>query len=292
MSRRTTDAYAAALQYVNDNIIELNGRGIIIDFEKAMRAGIRKVSPNIPILGCWFHFAQALRRKMASFPNLFTLIRNNPAAKVIFRKFQSLALLPYDKINDAFVYLLREALQEKKMKEFSPFIAYFKKEWMEIVKPEYFSVFGKDVRTTGSAEAFNGKLNKKFRTHPSFYNFVESLQREELCKTDEFHRHAQGKEPKDRRKNFYVRRDEMIKAYSEKLTNSDINYKFFLNAMSNDENKVFFDENEMFIESDENVRSNEPKENEQQTDYADDENTMAGVESVCSNPIVDVRAQK
>lgn len=75
--------------------------------------------------------------------------RKNKKAKIIFRKFQCLALLPYDKINDAFVYLLREALNEHNFKEFSPFIAYFKKEWLEIVKPQFFSVFDEEVRTTG-----------------------------------------------------------------------------------------------------------------------------------------------
>lgn len=166
----------------------------------------------------------------------------------------------------------------KEMKEFSPFINYFKKEWMEIVKPEYFSVFGEDVRTTGSAEAFNGKLNKKFRTHPNFYNFVESLQREELCKTDEFHRHVHGKNPKESRKPMYVRRDNKIKEYSEQLRNSKINYKIFLNIISNDENKIFYDENDMFIDDDELVRSDVPEENEQQADCANDENSKDELE--------------
>lgn len=259
MSRRTTNAYKAALQYVNENIIELKGNGIIIDFEKAMRAALRKVSPNIPILGCWFHFCQALRRKMASMEHLLALIKDNPDAKNIFRKFQCLALLPNDKIKDAFVYLLREALEEKKIKEFAPFISYFKKEWMEIVGPEYFSVFDKDVRTTGSAEAFNGKLNKKFRTHSSFLNFVESLQREELSKTDEFQRHILGIKQPDRRKKFYVRREEMIQELAEKLKNSKINYKHYLNTISNEENKILYGEDEIFYRDGENVRETDPE---------------------------------
>lgn len=245
MTRRTTDAYVAALQYVNDNIINLNGRGIIIDFERAMRASLKKVAPNLPILGCWFHFAQALRRRMASMKSLFELIKKNHDAKIIFRKFQCLALLPHEEIKNAFVHLLREALDEKNFKEFSLFIAYFKKEWLESVTPEYFSVFDQDVRTTGSAEAFNGKLNKKFRTHPSFFNFVESLQREELSKTDEFNRHVHGTLQPDRRKIFYIRRHEMIAEYSKKLKDSEINYKCFLNLMSNEENKIFYDEDQM-----------------------------------------------
>lgn len=279
MTHRTIDAYTAALTYVNENIIELNGRGIIIDFEKAMRAGLKKVAPNLPILGCWFHFAQALRRKMASFSNMFALIKKNQDAKIIFRKFQCLALLPYEKIKDAFVHLLREALMEKKFKEFSPFIDYFKKEWMEIVKPEYFSVFDKDVRTTGSAEAFNGKLNKKFQTHAKFFNFVESLQKEELCKADEFHRHISGIKQSDRRKNFYVRRNEMIKEYSKKLRDSEINYKYFLNIMSNDENKIFYDEDQM-LDFTELTQTKAPKLIDEQEsadesgDYTDDSNSV------------------
>lgn len=86
MTRRTTEAYVAALKYVNDNIFELIGRGIIIDFEKAMRSSLKKVSP-MPVYGCWFHFAQALRRKMKSMSDLYELIRNNEDAKILFRKF-------------------------------------------------------------------------------------------------------------------------------------------------------------------------------------------------------------
>lgn len=264
MTNRTTDAYVAALKYVNDHLLEINGSGIIIDFEKAMRAAVKKVAPNIPILGCWFHFCQALRRQMASMKNLLALTKENFDAKLIFRKFQCLALLPYDKIKDGFVYLLREALNENEFKEFAPFIDYFKKEWMQIVTPEYFSVWDTNVRTTGTAEAFNRKLNNKFRTHPSFYNFVESLQREELCKTDEFYRHVNGKIQPDTRKNFYVHRNEMIIKYSEKLKNGELNYKHFLNVMSNNNNKIFFDEDQIL--DDEDVRDTESEVSDSETE--------------------------
>lgn len=248
MTRRTTAAYVAALEYVNKEIIALKGRGIIIDFESAMRASLSIVAPDLPIYGCWFHFCQALRRMMASMKPLHTLIRTNQDAKYIFRKFQCLALLPYDKMNDAFVFLLREALNDFKFNEYAPFIAYFKSQWMEKVKPNYFSVFNQAVRTTGSAEAFNGKLNKKFRTHGSFFNFVENLQNEELTKCDEFSRHISGHLQPDRRKPFYLQRAELIEKISHKLQSSEINYKYFLNVLSNEDNNVFYDEEQMFTD--------------------------------------------
>lgn len=64
MNRRTTEAYVNALKFVHENLIELVGKGIIIDFESAMRAALKVVVPNLPILGCLFHHIQALQRKM------------------------------------------------------------------------------------------------------------------------------------------------------------------------------------------------------------------------------------
>lgn len=277
MTHRTTEAYVAALNYVNENIFPLIGRGIIIDFEKAMRASIKTVAPNLPIYGCWFHFAQALRRKMASMKDLFDLIRKDKNAKLIFRKFQCLALLPAHSIMDAFVFLLHEALREHNFKEFAPFISYFKKEWLEIVKPIHFSVFDQEVRTTGSAEAYNGKLNKKFRTHGTFFNFVESLQREELSKSDEFQRHVSGKKQSDRRHKFYVRRAETIQLYWNQLKSNTTNFKLFLNIMSDDSNKIFYDENEMDI--DYTAQEAGTKQNDEQQNVSNADNHTIHVRS-------------
>lgn len=68
MSKRTTQAYIAALTYIHQNLISLHGSGFIIDFEAAMRTAILSVVPAANVIGCWFHFCQCLRRKMASLP--------------------------------------------------------------------------------------------------------------------------------------------------------------------------------------------------------------------------------
>lgn len=139
MSKRTTEAYDAALKYIHKNLIPLVGSGIIIDFEKAMRAALRNLNTTIKIYGCWFHFCQALRQKAASMKDLFELIRNNQSTKDIFRRFQCVALLPVDLIEPIFMKLSREALACSK--HFGDFIDYFYVEWIKRVKPEHFSVF-------------------------------------------------------------------------------------------------------------------------------------------------------
>lgn len=121
MTRRTIGAYTAALSFVNEPLIELKGNGIIIDFERAMREAIKKVS-DIPVFGCLFHHVQAIQRKMRSMEDLFELIQTNEDANFLFRKFQALALLPTNMIKDNFVFLLREALETYQFSQFAPFV--------------------------------------------------------------------------------------------------------------------------------------------------------------------------
>lgn len=53
------------------------GVGIIINFKKAERmALLMQLGTGINILGCWFHFCQALRKMLASMGDFFELVRN------------------------------------------------------------------------------------------------------------------------------------------------------------------------------------------------------------------------
>lgn len=245
MTKRTTEAYVNALRYVNDKLIPLEGKGIIMDFEKAMRAAMKIVAPNLPACGCLFHHIQALIRKMRSFSELYELIRTNDEARALFRKYLALALLPASLIETAFKAILKETFE--KFTQFAPFVSYYNNEWIKIVKPKFYSVFKRDTRTTGAAEAFNGKINKSFRTHGTFFAFVESLQKEEAMKSDEFERDVSGTPQRDDRKNLYKKRAEMIETYSDKLSSGKINWKYFVNVMSNLNNKILYEDNEMFL---------------------------------------------
>lgn len=242
MSKRTTVAYKAALQYVHEHLISLNGRGFIIDFEKAMRLALIQIVPGINVLGCWFHYCQCLRRKMASLKNLNDLIRDTskPEPKDLFCRFQCSALLPENDIEPAFLNLCREAL--KLSRYFNEFIDYFNDEWIRRVTPKHFSVFGQKTRTTGAAESFNAKANKAFRTHANVYHFIEKLQIEELHSTQQLESYADGTSQRDHKKPFYKKRDKFIEDGLNRLRNCEISANFFLKLMANAKNKVLFPE--------------------------------------------------
>lgn len=84
MTKKTQKAYEHALKYVHENIFPLQCGAIITDFECAMRNAIRHVVPGVKLLGCWFHYAQAIRRKVASIEELFLIVRTKEDARNIY----------------------------------------------------------------------------------------------------------------------------------------------------------------------------------------------------------------
>lgn len=133
------------------------------------------------VLGCWFRFVQALR--MAQFSELYAKVKADERYYNIFRRFQCLPILPVEHIESTFTNLSKEAL--KLDLDFQPFITYFNNEWIKIVTPLHFCVYMRGKRTTADAESFNGRINKLFRTHSSFYQFCEVLQKLEASISDQ-----------------------------------------------------------------------------------------------------------
>lgn len=247
MSKRTNKAYESVFRYIHHNLIPLHGEAIIIDFEKAMRKGLknvlREVDSEMDILGCWFHFCQALRRALARMPALFDKVQSDEVYKEIFRRFQCLPLLPMNHIQKEFQDLCKEALKVDKI-AFSPFINYFNNEWMKIVTPQHFCVHMRDKRTTADAESFNKKVNQLFKTHGSFYSFCETLQKLEASTSNQLMNYVNGTQQKDTRNVFYQKRSKSIYKIMNEYKDDP---KRMLKVLANPKNKVLFLDNEILI---------------------------------------------
>lgn len=240
MTRKTQQAYEHVFRYIHENIIPLNCKAIITDYEAAMRQGLKNVLPNIKLLGCWFHYAQAVRRKVASLSSLFSLVRTDENIKSIYFKIICLALLPHDKIEKAFNELAIEGLELSKT--WMPFVKYYQNQWLGRVGPKNFSVFLEETRTTCAAEGYNGKLGKKFQKHPNFFIFIESLQWEEMTKSNAFEQHVNGAR-QTQPKRVYRERSDQIRNESLKFNiPNKTNAKLFLNRVSNIKNRMLPDE--------------------------------------------------
>lgn len=244
MTRKTQVAYEHALNYVDKHVFPLSCEAIITDYECAMRQAIRKILPNVKLLGCWFHYAQAIRRKVASLPELFHLVRTQQKFRMIYLKFICLALLPHEKIEKIFHELALEGL--KLSEAFTPFVKYFRNQWLNRVGPKNFSVFLEETRTTCAAEGYNGKLGKTFETHPNFFVFVESLQWEELAKSNSLEQHINGARQTQPKKEYRERSD-LIRSESMKFNvPNKTNAQLFLNRVANSRNRMLPEDFEKF----------------------------------------------
>lgn len=133
MSKRTQIAYTRIFKYIDKHICALKCVRFYTDYECAMKNALRTCFPDSELVSCWFHFVQAVRRKASKMQDLFHLIRTDTTAATFYYKFQALALLRPDLIDEAFLNLSNAALKYNRT-AFEPFVNYFNKQWIRKVK--------------------------------------------------------------------------------------------------------------------------------------------------------------
>lgn len=210
---------------------------------------------------CWFHFCQAVRKNATQDSDLYALIRKDWKASFIYRKFQCLPLLPEKYIKAAFKELRAEA-KELDKNAFSNFISYFYKQWIKKEGPAKICVFKRETRTTCAVEANNGVLGRKWKSHASFFVFVEALQKEEFCKSTQLMQDIRTIELTKPRK---IREDRLnrIRRASKEIGDDAITPMQFLEKIANLNNRIMqdtpleLDINESFDEVTNPLSSNE-----------------------------------
>lgn len=125
MTRKTEESYKAVFEYIHNNIIQLDGKAFMSDYEKAMRNALKKLFPNSKMDACWFHFTQAVKKNAAKYPAMMKLIRSNTDAAKIYYKLQALPLLPASEINAAF-----QMLKSQAPTKFKKFLVYYERQWL------------------------------------------------------------------------------------------------------------------------------------------------------------------
>lgn len=146
MSHKIEEAYIHILQYIKSNVIDMNPKNVISDFECGIRNAFKYVYPEVKMIGCWFHYTNALRRKASKITGFISHLNRNKQAKSLYSKFVYLPLLKPSHITEAYHLLRKEAMDEKfisgqsRESFFIPFIKYFEHQWMKKVS-EYLYVF-------------------------------------------------------------------------------------------------------------------------------------------------------
>ena len=102
--------------------------------------------PQAQHSGCYFHYCQALYRKIQSL-GLSTAYRDEERIRDICRQLMAMPLLPIREIEDAF-----DELVSQPPPQLIPFIDYFRNFWLGQTPIELWNVCDLDIRTNNQCE--------------------------------------------------------------------------------------------------------------------------------------------
>lgn len=183
MTKKSQAAYSHLFKTI-EKTWSLKPTSIATDFEKGLRNALKQQYPGVQLIGCWFHYTQALLRKAKKISGFLQFLKTNENAKKLYRKFKNLPLIREDKIILAFTMFKNEA--KIFGARFTTFIKYFEDEWIKCVGPNLFCVFLQRHRTNNLMESYNSNLRSKIPPSGCFFKFVEFLQKEELIKSKDY----------------------------------------------------------------------------------------------------------
>lgn len=134
MTCKSSQCYISVLEYIENNIMNLQPNQFMTDWELSERVALRRVYPGIDLRGCWFHYCNAIRRRRQKMGIKFhRLLEANKKAKLIYRQLQLIPLLPAEYIVDGFEEICHKARVQHFDKYFQDMFVYFQKYWLNVV---------------------------------------------------------------------------------------------------------------------------------------------------------------
>lgn len=123
-----------------------------VDFERALISELTARFPAAKINGCYFHFVKSLTKKAKSLG-----MNKSIRMKLIIQLYCRLPLLPINKIQDGWNYILAEMGDSEHENKFKNYIDHY---WMKNNFSRVWCVFGERHRTNNAVESWNRKLNR------------------------------------------------------------------------------------------------------------------------------------
>jgi hypothetical protein len=149
----------------------------VVDFERGLIGAVNYEFTKTKIVGCFFHFKQALYRKMKK------MKLPEDEMCICLQNMGFLTVIPKEEIEIAisFLELLLPDSSYWKM-----FWKYFRNTWMVRFSPTLWKssevgIEEMERRTNNALERYNRRLNERFSTaHPNIGTFIEGLRNEEM----------------------------------------------------------------------------------------------------------------
>jgi hypothetical protein len=186
---------------------------ITSDFERPLFKAIKDQLPNATRIGCFFHFTQAIRRKMTSLH-----IPDDQISEFMRREtLDKLTLKTRPEVLELLAELKKTFYAPQQSQKWLNFFAYFHRTWLKDIDFDLWNLSTAlnngvtiENRTNNGLENYNKQLNDTFATsHPNLFHFVDVI-KESSCRTLRLIR-----ETKDKNSRPPTRLSQIKRAYND-----------------------------------------------------------------------------
>jgi len=195
LSHKTKRIYTKLFQWLKTVAIHLNQpiqwTSITCDFESGLLASIKEVfqapgmQPQLSVVGCYFHFTQALYGKIVDV-GLKSEYGSNAYFRAYIHRIMTLAYVPVEHLQEVHASIAVPVLEGILAQKLVLFQTYFRECWLHPQNarflPTTWNLFAvsDNHRTNNHLEAWHRVLRKKCGTHQGFWYVLGALKREQL----------------------------------------------------------------------------------------------------------------
>ena len=179
MSRKTQALYTKVFDKIRNLVPQFAPTCAMADFEEASVSAFQEVFGNVTVSGCWFHYAQALMKRVNKEGLKEAYTRDEDVGSVV-HCLMSLPLLPPRAIPDALSDIQAQVSADNpNASRLQKLIAYVHRQWItkRSIGPARLSVRDNRSRTNNVLESFHAALRRRIKvSHPNLYAFLNHLQ--------------------------------------------------------------------------------------------------------------------
>jgi hypothetical protein len=200
---------------------------IVSDFESALAGAVSQQWPNALHHGCYFHFTQAVWRKVQEH-GITALYNNNDEARNCVRKLLAMAFLPIPIIRNNFQLLSNASPQA-----LQPLFEYFNAQWLTRIPLSRWNVFDADNRTNNHVEGWNRRFNASVRRHhTNIWHFLRCLKDEHSANEMAINQFIAGQIIAGPRNTQYLAIDRRIARLKQRFEDGIINTDVYWQGMA------------------------------------------------------------
>ena len=233
LTNKDEELYHAVVHKIQELIPQLQPVSLMSDWEKAPRNAFMQVYQGVRIHGCWFHYTQAIWRKIQKC-GLVSNIRGNYELASFVKKVMAIPFLPADLISSTYSLLqIPTGIQPCDCPKLDTFFKYFQKHWLNAISHEELSIFALEYGTNNGAESYHAQLKSAIKSsHPRIWSFMHTLNNIIADYDNEMARLKQGLEITRLRKKKHRNNEERRRKCKELLISGCLTPLEFLEKMS------------------------------------------------------------